>query len=145
MRVLALVTDGWGGRGGIAMFNRGMLTSVGTHPIVAEVVALPRVVSESATNIPAGIRFDTGSAGSLVSFGRAVVSAAVRGAYDVVFCAHINLLPFGYLAARRRGVPLLMNIHGVDAWQPTSRSLTNRLRSEERRVVSVSEIGRAHV
>src|SRR5690625_5748678 len=106
MRVLALVTDAWGGRGGIAKFNRDMLTSVGTHPNVTEVVALPRVVSESVTNIPAGIRFDTGSAGSLVSFGRAVFSAAIRGAYDVVFFAHINLLPFGYLAARRPGDPL---------------------------------------
>ena len=142
MRVLALVTDAWGGRGGIAKFNRDMLTSVGTHPNVTEVVALPRVVSESVTNIPAGIRFDTGSAGSLVSFGRAVVSAAIRGAYDVVFCAHINLLPFGYLAARRRGVPLLMNIHGVDAWQPTSRSLTNRLINHVDRVVSVSDFTR---
>ena len=142
MRILALVTDAWGGRGGIAKFNRDMLSSINAHPEIAEVTVLPRVISEEVHGVPKGVRFETAAAGSLARFARTVAATALRGAYDAVFCAHINLLPFGYAAARRKGVPFLVNIHGVDAWQPTPRRMTNRLVGRVDRVVSVSDFTR---
>ena len=42
MRVLVLLTDGFGGHGGIAKFNRDLLTALCAHPACEEVVVLPR-------------------------------------------------------------------------------------------------------
>lgn len=39
IRVLALVTEAFGGHGGIALYNRDMLTALSEHPDVDEVVA----------------------------------------------------------------------------------------------------------
>ena len=47
MRLLTLVTDAYGGLGGIAKFNRDLLAALCAHPAVSEVVALPRVVRQS--------------------------------------------------------------------------------------------------
>src|SRR5262245_45220130 len=47
MRILVLVTDAFGGHGGIAKFNRDLLQALCSHPGVAEVVAIPRLQSEA--------------------------------------------------------------------------------------------------
>ena len=43
---LVLVTDAFGGRGGIAKFNRDLLNALCLHPDVTLVTALPRVINE---------------------------------------------------------------------------------------------------
>ncbi len=42
MRILALVSDAFGGHGGIAKFNRDLLQALCAYPGVTEVVALTR-------------------------------------------------------------------------------------------------------
>lgn len=44
MRILVLVTDAFGGHGGIAKFNRDLLTALCSFPEVTEVVCFPRLV-----------------------------------------------------------------------------------------------------
>ena len=46
MRVLALVHDAFGGQGGIAKFNRDLLSALASAPDLDEVVALPRYIVE---------------------------------------------------------------------------------------------------
>ena len=43
-RVLALMTDAYGGHGGIAKFNRDLLGSIAAMPGCAEIVCLPRMI-----------------------------------------------------------------------------------------------------
>ena len=45
IRVLALVTDAYGGTGGIAQYNRDFLESIAAHESVSEIVVLPRVIA----------------------------------------------------------------------------------------------------
>ena len=45
---------------------------------------------------------------------------ATDGGFDGVVCGHLNLLPLGALAAKLKGAPLLLIIHGIDAWEPPS-------------------------
>ena len=42
LRVLALVTDAFGGRGGIAQYNRDFLSSLATCDRIGDVIVLPR-------------------------------------------------------------------------------------------------------
>jgi glycosyltransferase involved in cell wall biosynthesis len=46
-----------------------------------------------------------------------------RATFDAVFCGHINLLPVAALAAWLKQAPLVLIIHGVDAWEPHDSAL----------------------
>lgn len=120
MRLLALVTDAFGGRGGIAKFNRDLLTALCAYPSTAEVVALPRLMPEPVTRLlPAGLTYHHEAAGGKGGYARAVGQALLTGGrFDGVVCGHLNLLPLAALAARWKRAPLLLIIHGIDAWEP---------------------------
>src|SRR5258708_39222700 len=82
-RIVALVTDAFGGRGGIAAYNRNLLQAACRYSGIDEVVALPRSVVYELEPMPANLRFETGSAGSKVphpgagcGLGRPVTRAA---------------------------------------------------------------------
>jgi glycosyltransferase involved in cell wall biosynthesis len=120
MRLLTLVTDAFGGRGGIAKFNRDLLASLCSYPATTEVVALPRVMTEAVTRpVPERLSYRPESAGSKAGYARAVVQTlATGGRFDGVVCGHLNLLPLAALAAAWKRAPLLLIIHGIDAWRP---------------------------
>jgi len=125
MRLLTLVTDAFGGRGGIAKFNRDLLASLCSHPAMTDVVALPRVMTEPATRpMPDRLSYHPESAGGKADYARAVVQMLrTGGPFDGVVCGHLNLLPLAALAAWWKRAPLLLIIHGIDAWQPPSGGL----------------------
>lgn len=144
MRILALVTDAFGGRGGIAKFNRDMLRALCGHPDCVEVVALPRVMSDAPEALPARLTFRTDGLSGKVRYTQAVLRSLGGSRYDLVVCGHINLLPLASLAARRLRAPLLLVVHGIDAWQPTGRPLTDRLAARVDAFVAVSEFTKRH-
>lgn len=135
MRLLALVTDAFGGRGGIAKFNRDLLTALCSHSATEEVVALPRLMPEPVTRpMPDRLAYYQKAAGGKADYARAVVQTLrTDGAFDGVVCGHLNLLPLAVLAAKWKRAPLLLIIHGIDAWQPPQGGLMARL---TRRAVS---------
>ena len=49
------------------------------------------------------------------------------GRFDGVVCGHLNLLPLAALAAAWKRAPLLLVIHGIDAWEPPEGGLMARL------------------
>lgn len=144
MRVLALVTDAYGCRGGIAKFNRDMLDALSAMPACEEVVVLPRMLHEPPTDVPSRLRFDTGSLGGKRRYARHLVRVLPGlGRIDAVICAHIRLLPLAWLAARWKHAPLLLVVHGVEAWQPQESHITNQLVRSVDAFVTVSEHTRA--
>ena len=118
MRLLALITDAWGGRGGIAKVNRDFLTAFAEHPAVDEVVVLPRVVVDAPGPTPPGVDFKTDAAGGAGAFLRAVGGELARGGYDGVVGGHLNLTPLAAVAAARARAPWFFVVHGVDGWGP---------------------------
>lgn len=115
-RALVLVSDAFGGHGGIAKFNRDLLGAIAAMPECAEVVAIPRHVPERPDGIPARIRFTFDSAGGKGRFVRAAAREALSGPFDVVIAGHINLSPLAIaIAAVKRSRSMLV-IHGIDAW-----------------------------
>jgi asparagine synthase (glutamine-hydrolysing) len=148
--ILALVTDAYGGFGGIAKFNRDLLSALCSDPAVGKVVAIPRLIPEPVGVLPDKLDYVTGAAGGKIRFALAVLRASVlRPPPSVILCGHIHLLPVAFLARRllnfrlpssARRPPVLLVIHGIDAWQPTGRKAPDRLAPQVDALVAVSEV-----
>jgi glycosyltransferase involved in cell wall biosynthesis len=60
----------------------------------------------------------------------------------LVVCGHINLLPLAWFAARFLRAPLLLVVHGIEAWRPTGCPLTDWCAKRVDRFLAVSEFTR---
>jgi glycosyltransferase involved in cell wall biosynthesis len=139
MRILALVSDAFGGHGGIAKFNRDLLSALCGADGVEKVVAVPRLVPEPPGRLPEKLEFVTEGVGGKIRFARAVLKQARATAKpQLILCGHINLLPVAFLARFFCGAPVALVIHGIDAWLPTPSRLVNRLAGKVDAVIAVS-------
>ncbi len=138
-KFLCLLTDAFGGHGGIALYNRDLLQSLCSVPRCTRVVALPRMMPNPPEALPARLLYLTKALGGKMRFLMTLLTVLreERG-LDMVVCAHINLLPLAWLASRYMKVPLVLFIYGIDAWQPTPSWLVNSLAKRVRWVVSIS-------
>ena len=161
-RILALVSDAFGGHGGIAKFNRDLLSALCSDPNVSQVVAIPRLVPEPTGALPKKLEYATRGARGKLHFALAAIRSAwrmARGPADngpvVIICGHINLLPLAFLARRLMSLrnsfqlspfrdvpPIALIIHGIDAWQATRSAVVNRLVRKLDVVIAVSEFTR---
>jgi glycosyltransferase involved in cell wall biosynthesis len=116
MKILVLCTDAYGGHGGIALYTRDLIEALAAHPRVDDVVAIPRVVRGALEPMPANVAFDAGAARGKRAYMRAV-ARAMRETFDLVVCAHVNLLPVARMLRRKT----LLMIYGIEAWKPTRR------------------------
>ena len=138
MRLLLLCTDAYGGHGGIALFNRQLISSLASHPDAEEVVVIPRVIVHELEPQPPKVRFLADAARGKVGYIRAVWSAMRRESFDLIVCGHVNLLPL----ARTLGQAPVLVMHGIEAWKPSRNRIMNRLVHDVRAIISVSELTR---
>ena len=140
-RVLMLLTDAWGGHGGIALYNRDVIEAMCLDPTIEQVVALPRVAKLPLTgDLPAKLEFDLSALGGFGAYVRAALRAMRRGRYDLVYCAHLNLLPLARVVATLLRKPLVLAIYGIDAWEPSKRAWSRRLARSADHVMSISQV-----
>lgn len=140
MRILMLASDAHGGFGGIALYNRNLLDALASRDDIGEILVLPRIVSEPGFTPPQKVRYDPWSTAGRAAFLRRSAVNAMTGEIDLVYCAHINLLPVAAPLARLRRIPLVLGIHGIDAWRPPANPLAARLARACRHVFSVSRL-----
>lgn len=136
MRILHIGTDSFGGYGGIALYNRELIAAMASHPFVDEVVVVPRIIVGEREPLPEKVAFISAAARGRMAFLR-----ALRGAgsdFDLVVCAHVNLLPVARLVTSH---PLLM-LYGIEAWKPLRDPISNRLLRSVRCAVSISDVTR---
>lgn len=139
--VLVLLSDAFGGFGGISQYNRDLLEALCLLDEVASVEALPRIARDPPGKLPAKLRFDLAGVGGHVRYIKAALRRGLFGPKpDIVLCGHINLLPLCRLIAKLRGARLVLLIFGIDAWTPTPRKSANRLTGTVDQVVSISQI-----
>lgn len=136
VRILLAGTDSFGGYGGIALYNRELIAAMASHPSVDEVVVVPRIIVGSLEPLPEKVTFVAEAARGMLAYLNALRSA--RGPFEIVVCAHVNLLPIVRLIAKH---PLLM-LYGIEAWKPLRDPLSNRLLRNVRGAVSISDITR---
>lgn len=114
VRILALVGDAFGARGGIARYNRDLFTALGSTG--AEILILPRLGDAADAALPAGVRQWPATFGKL-RFSLASLWAAWRfRPIDVVFCGHVFMAPLAVLLARLAGARCWLQAHGTDIW-----------------------------
>jgi phosphatidylinositol alpha-1,6-mannosyltransferase len=140
LRVLMVLTDGFGGIGGIAKFNRDFLHALNDCALVERVHALPRLIPEPIEElIPESVVYDRRAALGRRAFAyRLGAHAWCDGRVDLVICGHLHLLPAAWLLARLRNARLALVIHGVEAWAPSHRALANQLAGSVDTFIAVS-------
>ncbi|HVA81271.1 MAG TPA: glycosyltransferase family 4 protein [Candidatus Binataceae bacterium] len=113
--ILALVTDAFGGRGGIAQYNRDFLKVLAALDKVSSIHIVPRHAPDPAdhpTNIsqapPLFARF---------LYSIRALATALASRPDVVFCGHLYMAPLAWIVARLIGAKLVIQTHGVEAWE----------------------------
>lgn len=133
LNVLALVSDCFGGNGGIAQYNRDLMTALAASSRANRVVVLPRLGRVDGALTP-GVR-QLKPRRQQVAYALAAVGAALRhGPFDVVFCGHLHLSPLAAALAGLLGIPLWQQIHGLEAWEKPSRG--ERWAAERARLIT---------
>jgi asparagine synthase (glutamine-hydrolysing) len=145
--VLALLTDGYGGRGGIAKFNRDLLDSVAAADTVEHIEGVMRHVVEKPVDVPAKVAWRTGARRGKLAFVAGALRAALSRDLDYVVCGHINFLPLALAIAGWRQARLLLVVHGIDVWAPPPGfqrhglvNLLRRLLARVDDVIAVSQV-----
>jgi phosphatidyl-myo-inositol dimannoside synthase len=141
LKALVLVTDSFGGAGGIAKFNRDFLKALEGAPAVERVYVLPRHYPETAEDpVPESIAYDTAAAGGKFAFmKRALMHGFSRNRIDLVICGHLHLLPAAWLLSRLCKARLALVVHGIEAWTPSKSILANYLAGPIDQVIAVSQ------
>lgn len=115
-RILALVGDCYGARGGIARYNQDLFEALAEKGD-AEIVILPRLGDASGVELPPGVEQKPAIFGRL-GFSLAALRAAWRHRpIDAVFCGHVFMAPLGFLIARLFGARYWLQGHGTDIWK----------------------------
>jgi phosphatidylinositol alpha-1,6-mannosyltransferase len=141
LRVLALVTDAFGGHGGIAQYNCDFLSALAACEGVRDVIVLPRASEKSPGTLPFGVRQLPPVPGRLAYSLAALQAARAHPAIDVVFCGHLFMAPLAATISKLLRVPLWVQVHGVDAWDELS-SLYRRPVETAALITSVSRYTR---
>lgn len=133
LHALMLLTDGFGGSGGIAKFNRDFLTALCAHPRITRVSAIPRLMPNDPGALPDTLDLvRDGLAGK-----RQFVAAAMRKAMELrrlnssrdsvaIFCGHINYLRIAVALQRICGGTIHLILHGIEAWKPNHEAMIKR-------------------
>ena len=118
MRLLAFVTDAYGGHGGVAKVNRDLFEAWLAHPGIDRVTVIPRSGGAASVAAPSGVDHRAEAATGVRAFLGETGQAIAAGGYDGVFAGHLHLAPFAAAAAKRAGVPWILLLHGIEAWGP---------------------------
>lgn len=141
MRVLMLLTDGFGGHGGIALYNRDVLRALSQSPLISQIDAVPRISGPVTQRMPDRVRWHARAGRGAAAFILASLRCAIGlGRGDLLWCAHVNLLPIAALISRATGCTLLLAIYGVEAWEPFERKRSISALRHVDRVLSISTV-----
>lgn len=116
--MLALVTDGFGSRGGIGQYNRDLLRALSGAGDFQRIVVLPRTGDIAADAPPSAVEQLPAQAGKQ-GYAWQALRMGTRG-FDLVFCGHLHMAPLAALIARLSGARLWLQLHGIEAWAPPS-------------------------
>lgn len=114
VRILALVGDCYGARGGIARYNQDLFEALAGAG--AEILVLPRLGDASGVALPPGIRQRPPVFGQLKFSIAAIWTAWRHRPVDVVFCGHVFMAPLAFVIARLAGAHYWLQAHGTDIW-----------------------------
>lgn len=144
-QVLALLTEAYGGWGGIAQFNRdcvsalaGALAGAGGVPIVV----VPRYGTADG-GLPPGVS-QRPPAPARLGYVLTAIRAALTLRPRVILCGHLFMVPLAAMLARLTGAQLVLVLHGIEAWHTPTRLIRRAVAASDL-VLSVSRYTRSAV
>ena len=114
--MLALVTDAFGGQGGIAAATRATLSGFAGSGHCRSIQVLPRLAPDTAGALPDKIR-QTPPHHNRFAFAFTSAAHALRRRPSVVYCNHVFMAPLARLIARATGAKLILHVHGIEIWR----------------------------
>ena len=141
--MLALVTDAYGGYGGIAQYNRDFLGAALKSGKLDSILALPRIAPHTTGLLPAGLQQEKAIKGRLRYAMRALVRAW-RTRPAIIYNAHVLHAPLATILARLVRARLVSQLHGIEAWEPLPRRCRRALEASSL-ILTVSRDTRARV
>jgi phosphatidyl-myo-inositol dimannoside synthase len=136
LNILALVTDGFTGHGGIARYNCEFIAALAGCNRIASVTVLPRSAA-AALELPARVQEVAGGKHRIAYSMRALITA-VNKPPGLIFCGHLFMAPLAALIAARLKIPYWLQLHGIDAWSKPGRVV----RSAAERATIVTSVSR---
>ncbi len=146
MRILVLTMSDFGGKGGIAKYNRDLIRALASYPQTNEVVVLPRCVDASEGFVlPSKVIHHTAAAKSKKQYFHALRKLLfLRPKFDLVICGHVNLaMPAKFLASMHRAKTILL-LYGVEAWRPAPQAWRNYFMRKMHYKFSISDFTKQH-
>ena len=141
VRALVLVTDAYGGRGGIALYLRNLIQAVCEYPGMERVVAVPRKIYYDLEKRPTNLDYNVEAAGGKIKYLITCIKVAVtEGRFDFILCGHLHLLPLAWALSLRYRCPVVPVIYGREAWTPTQHKLANYLCSKLDTFISIRRL-----
>lgn len=114
-RVLALVTDAFGGYGGIAQYNCDLISALAATPEVVCIDVLPRLAPGKVENLPASVRQHV-PIHRRIRYALRAITLALRNPPTIIFNGHIYHGPLSHAIARLTGAKLVSQLHGTEIW-----------------------------
>src|SRR5262249_30608786 len=141
--------------GGIAQYNRDLLSSLVRSDWISYVTVLPRRTERVFGDLPVRLRQLRPVSGRLAYSLAALAAARAYRPIHVVFCGHVFMAPLAAIIAKLFHARLWVQVHGVDAWQElsgvyrcsieTATLITSVSRYTRRRLLQWSRIDPARV
>lgn len=122
MRVLALMTDAFGGHGGIARYNQALVRALAHSSSISEVVVLPWNGRAERGTLPDNV-VQLAPSRSRGGYTARAAWLALKDRFDVLLCGHLNMCALAEQLARIGRARLWLQIHGIDAWHCPSKHL----------------------
>ena len=120
MRILGLVTDAFGGYGGIAKYNCDLFNALAAISSDNEIMILPRIGEDRAIEVCANLTQKRPIL-TRIPFAVRAVQQALRWKPDVIYCGHVYHGPLAVLLAKISGAKLVSQLHGTEVWRSLSR------------------------
>lgn len=139
MNIIALITDGFGGHGGIAQYARNLLISISSLKGVETVTAIPRVPPKFDESAPSNVFVHhTAAKNNFLYIYHLFCCLVTKPSSDLVICVHINLLLFAVVTKWICQSKLILVLHGYEAWQKPNKLFINWLITQVDHVIPVS-------
>lgn len=143
MKILAFMSDAYGGHGGIAQFNRDMFDALSSAEQVRHIVSLTR--NPSAASLPLPPKYEElSSPGNPLRYSLLAIRQSVKFRPDAIICGHINLLPVAAVVKRITRARLVLIAHGIEAWERGGRIRSQAIKQVDT-VLTVSRYTRARL
>ena len=115
MKILAFVTDAFGGYGGIARYNRDFLKLIDQNHRVSKVLVSPRIGNDDE---PTGSRsiFQLPPAKGRLRYSFRAFYDAIKFKPDIIINGHLYHSPLSFFVAKICGAKLVSQLHGTEVW-----------------------------